>query len=74
MCDRRPLPRQALRADGFNSVAVVLKHAAIFPDNEAAVGRVARDLGFTQVGAAPRPRLRPSRVLCWAAPDVCMRR
>ncbi len=63
MRDQGPLPRQALRADGFNSMAVVLKHAAIFPDNEAAVGRVARDLGFTQVGAAPWPRLRPCSVL-----------
>ena len=41
--------RQALHADGFRSLAVVLKHAAIFPDNEQAVGQVARELGFTQV-------------------------
>ena len=41
---------QALHADGFRSLAVVLKHAAIFPDNEKAVGQVARELGFTQVG------------------------
>ena len=40
---------QALHADGFRSLAVVLKHAAIFPDNEQAVGQVARELGFTQV-------------------------
>ncbi|KAK9839403.1 hypothetical protein WJX81_000039 [Elliptochloris bilobata] len=40
---------QALHADGYRSLAVVLKHAAIFPDNEKAVGQVARELGFTQV-------------------------
>ena len=45
--------RQELHADGFRSLAVVLKHAAIFPDNEKAVGQVARELGFTQVGRAP---------------------
>ena len=41
--------RQALHAEGFRSLAVVLKHAAIFPGNEQAVGQVARELGFTQV-------------------------
>ena len=40
--------RQALHAEGFRSLAVVLKHAAIFPGNEQAVGQVARELGFTQ--------------------------
>ena len=50
---------QALRAAGFKSLAVVLKHAAIFPDNEKAVGQVARELGFTQVSGCPE-RKRPS--------------
>lgn len=36
-------------AAGIRSAAVVLKHAAIFPDHEIAVGRLAREMGFTQV-------------------------
>lgn len=39
----------AVRAAGISSVAVVLKHAAIFPDHEVAVGKLARAMGFTQV-------------------------
>ena len=35
--------------DGFTSLAVVLKHAAIFPDHEKAIGRLADRLGFSQV-------------------------
>jgi 5-oxoprolinase (ATP-hydrolysing) len=34
---------------GFRSLAVVFKHAALFPHHERAVGAVARALGFTQV-------------------------
>lgn len=34
---------------GIKSIAVVFKHAAIFPDHEEAVGSVARELGFQQV-------------------------
>ena len=34
---------------GITSLAVVLKHAAIFPDHEKLVGTVARELGFEQV-------------------------
>lgn len=30
-------------------MAVVFKHAAIYPDHEETVGRVARELGFKQV-------------------------
>jgi 5-oxoprolinase (ATP-hydrolysing) len=40
---------KAVLEGGIRSIAVVLKHAAIFPDHEEAVGRVARDLGFQQV-------------------------
>lgn len=62
---------QALRAAGFKSLAVVLKHAAIFPDNEKAVGQVARELGFTQVSGFP-DRKRPSRsVFTHASVDRC---
>ncbi|KAI8475487.1 MAG: Hydantoinase B/oxoprolinase-domain-containing protein [Monoraphidium minutum] len=56
VCVRRPPDLAALRADlsrvaaaGIASLAVVLKHAAIFPDHEVAVGRLAREMGFTQV-------------------------
>ncbi|PNH07233.1 5-oxoprolinase [Tetrabaena socialis] len=34
---------------GILSLAVVLKHAAIYPAHEQQVGRIARELGFTQV-------------------------
>jgi N-methylhydantoinase A/oxoprolinase/acetone carboxylase beta subunit len=34
------------------SVAVVLKHAAIYPRHEQLVGELARELGFKQVGHA----------------------
>ncbi len=40
---------QRVLDSGIRSIAVVLKHAAIFPDHEEAIGRVARDLGFQQV-------------------------
>lgn len=38
-----------VRESGIASLAVVLKHSAIFPDHERAVGELARELGFTQV-------------------------
>lgn len=40
---------RAVRESGISSLAVVLKHAAIFPDHERAVGELAKRLGFTQV-------------------------
>lgn len=40
---------QAVFDTGIRSIAVVLKHAAIFPDHERLVGRVARAVGFAQV-------------------------
>lgn len=39
----------AVRAAGIASVAVVLKHSAIFPEHERIVGELAREMGFTQV-------------------------
>jgi 5-oxoprolinase (ATP-hydrolysing) len=39
----------ALRAEGIAAVAVVLKHAALYPAHEALIGDLARSLGFTQV-------------------------
>lgn len=53
---RRPLRAAAVRAQlqavrerGICSLAVCLKHAALFPEHEAEVGRIAAELGFTQV-------------------------
>lgn len=40
---------QALRDQGFNSVAVVLMHSYTYPEHEQTVGRIARSLGFSQV-------------------------
>ncbi|OWW23013.1 hydantoinase B/oxoprolinase family protein, partial [Noviherbaspirillum denitrificans] len=40
---------QALHDKGFRSVAVVLMHAYRYPQHEEAIGRIARDVGFTQV-------------------------
>jgi 5-oxoprolinase (ATP-hydrolysing) len=34
---------------GIKSIAVVLKHSAIYPDHEEAVGRLAKEMGFEQV-------------------------
>ncbi|PSC69547.1 5-oxoprolinase isoform B [Micractinium conductrix] len=53
---RRPPDMAGLRHElqrvldaGIVSVAVVLKHAAIFPRHEQLVGRLAREMGFKQV-------------------------
>ncbi|KAG2440875.1 hypothetical protein HXX76_003729 [Chlamydomonas incerta] len=53
---RRRLEEARLRADlqgvldrGIRSVAVVLKHAAIYPAHERRVGEIAREMGFEQV-------------------------
>ena len=40
---------EALHASGFRSLAIVFKHAALFPDHERAVAAVARSVGFSQV-------------------------
>ena len=40
---------QGLLEAGVKSVAIVFKHAAIFPDHEQQVGKLARELGFAQV-------------------------
>ncbi|NLH81186.1 MAG: 5-oxoprolinase [Phyllobacteriaceae bacterium] len=41
-----------LRADGFDAVAIIFLHAWAFPAHEAAVGRIARDIGFSQVSVS----------------------
>ncbi len=52
----RPLDRAALRADlekilarGITSVAIVFMHGHAWPGHEQAAGRLAREMGFTQV-------------------------
>ncbi|KAK9917414.1 hypothetical protein WJX75_004082 [Coccomyxa subellipsoidea] len=40
---------KAVLDGGIKSLAVVFKHAAIFPEHEEAVGKVASELGFEQV-------------------------
>ena len=53
---RRPPDLVAARRDlekllskGYRSVAIVFKHAAVFPDHEVAVWKLAREVGFAQV-------------------------
>ncbi|EER24017.1 5-oxoprolinase, putative [Coccidioides posadasii C735 delta SOWgp] len=40
---------QGLYDEGFRSIAVCLMHGYTFPDHEALVGRVARDIGFSHI-------------------------
>ena len=56
VCVRAPLKESAVRealervkASGIKSIAVVLKHAALFPDHEELVGKVAAEMGFAHV-------------------------
>jgi len=43
---------EALRAEGYRSIAIVFMHAYKFPAHEAAVARIARELGFEQVSVS----------------------
>jgi len=43
---------EALRAEGYRAVAIVFMHAYKFPAHEAAVARIARELGFEQVSVS----------------------
>lgn len=40
---------QELHTDGYRSIAVCLVHGYTFPDHEAMIGRIARDIGFQHV-------------------------
>lgn len=40
---------QDILDDSISSIAVVLKHAAVFPEHEKMVGKIAREMGFAQV-------------------------
>lgn len=43
---------QAAYAEGLRAVAIVLMHGYRFPDHEARVAQIARDVGFSQVSAS----------------------
>ncbi len=43
---------RALKAEGYNAVAIVFMHAYKFPAHEAAVAKVARDIGIEQVSVS----------------------
>jgi 5-oxoprolinase (ATP-hydrolysing) len=45
---------QLLYEKGFRSVAVVLMHGYRYPQHEEAVGRLAREIGFTQVSISSK--------------------
>ncbi len=56
---RQPPDLEALRVRlqrvldaGIKSLAVVLKHAAIYPEHERLVGALATEMGFTQARVA----------------------
>ncbi|KAK9869080.1 hypothetical protein WJX84_006445 [Apatococcus fuscideae] len=61
VCIRRSPDLSAVRAAlqgvaraGISSLAIVLKHSFIFPDHEEAVGRVAQELGFSQISLSSK--------------------
>lgn len=60
---------QAVRDRGIRSIAVCLMHGYTFPDHEALVGRVARDLGFRHVSLSHE--LMPMIKLVSRATSVC---
>jgi len=43
---------EALRAEGYRALAIVFMHAYKFPAHEAAVARIAREIGFEQVSVS----------------------
>ncbi|PBN42163.1 hydantoinase B/oxoprolinase family protein [Sphingobium sp. D43FB] len=53
----------ALRAEGFDALAIILMHGWKYRDHEARIAQIARDIGFTQVSVshevAPLIRLIP---------------
>jgi 5-oxoprolinase (ATP-hydrolysing) len=51
---------QELLDDGIRSLAVALMHAYAWPDHESAVGRLAEEMGFTQISLSNRvmPRVK----------------
>uniref|UniRef100_A0A0B6ZGC5 5-oxoprolinase n=2 Tax=Arion vulgaris TaxID=1028688 RepID=A0A0B6ZGC5_9EUPU len=45
---------QKILDDGIRSIAVVLMHSYIFPDHEEAVGKLAQEMGFTNVSLSSK--------------------
>ncbi|RYP40549.1 hypothetical protein DL769_011752 [Monosporascus sp. CRB-8-3] len=58
-----------IRDSGISSIAVCLMHGYTFPDHEALVGRIARDLGFKHVSLSHE--LMPMIKLVSRATSVC---
>ena len=49
---RAEVELRAAFADGIRSVAIVLMHGYRYPEHELALGRLAREIGFTQVSTS----------------------
>jgi 5-oxoprolinase (ATP-hydrolysing) len=51
---------QSLLKEGINSVAIVLMHAYLYPNHEEEIGKIATELGFTQVSLSSKllPRIK----------------
>ncbi|MEO8142440.1 MAG: hydantoinase B/oxoprolinase family protein, partial [Sphingomicrobium sp.] len=43
---------QRIHADGIDALAIVLMHGWAFPDHEARLAKIARELGFTQISVS----------------------
>ena len=61
---------QELYEEGFRSLSVCLVHGYTFPDHEALVGRIAADMGFTQVSLSHQ--LLPMIKLVSRATSTCV--
>ena len=60
---------QAVYDQGIRSIAVCLMHGYTFPDHEASVGRLAKDIGFTHISLSHE--LMPMVKLVPRATSVC---
>jgi 5-oxoprolinase (ATP-hydrolysing) len=43
---------ETLKEDGYNALAIVFMHAYKFPEHEAAMAEIARDMGFLQISVS----------------------
>lgn len=72
---RRPEPDQIrtqlleIYADGIRSIAVCLMHGYTFPDHEALIGKIAKEIGFTHISLSHQ--LMPMIKLVPRATSVC---
>lgn len=67
--DRIRQQLQAIYDKGIKSIAVCLMHAYTFPDHEAVIGQIARDMGFRHVSLSSE--LMPMIKLVSRATSVC---